>query len=221
MMLLQWFIFPPPPSVFIKAMSVISLTSIAILGFSEMRGKHLNYSKFWNSNSQNSTSKRQIKLSGRAGMLLLYTPAFLAAFISLLLLPHHHIRFVLLNSALALHFFKRIFEVLFVHRFSSDMVLNSAIVISLSYFSSTSTMIYAQKLTQGLPEPPIDLMYFGIVLFLIGIFGNFYHHYILSNLRGNGTFFYLMGRSYATRRWYHSKFEDFPQHIKALIPYIF
>ncbi|KAH7536859.1 hypothetical protein FEM48_Zijuj03G0030900 [Ziziphus jujuba var. spinosa] len=184
MMLLQWFIFPPPPSVFIKAMSVISLTSIAILGFSEMRGKHLNYSKFWNSNSQNSTSKRQIKLSGRAGMLLLYTPAFLAAFISLLLLPHHHIRFVLLNSALTLHFFKRIFEVLFVHRFSSDMVLNSAIVISLSYFSSTSTMIYAQKLTQGLPEPPIDLMYFGIVLFLIGIFGNFYHHYILSNLRG-------------------------------------
>jgi len=104
------------------------------------------------------------------------------------------------------------------------------------------------------------------VLFLIGISGNFYHHYLLSKLRGEGereyripkgglfelvicphylfeiigflgisfisqtsyaisftlgSIFYLMGRSYATRKWYLSKFEDFSEDVKALIPYAF
>jgi steroid 5-alpha reductase family enzyme len=146
------------------------------------------------------------------------------------------------------------------------MILDSAILISLSYFVTTVTMIYAQTLTQGIPEPQVDLKYPGILLFLIGISGNFYHHYLLSKLRGEGereykipkgglfelvicphylfeiigflgisfisqtsyaisftlgTIFYLMGRSYATRRWYLSKFEDFSEDVKALIPYLF
>lgn len=145
------------------------------------------------------------------------------------------------------------------------MALNSAILITMSYFLSSSTMIYAQHLTLGLPEPPIDLKNPGIVLFLIGIAGNFYHHYLLSKLRGMGekqykipegglfglvicphylfeiigfyglsfisqslyafsftlgTTFYLIGRSCATRRWYLSKFEDFPPHVKAIIPFV-
>ena len=103
------FIFPPPPSLFIKAMSVVSLTSLANAGFSETRGKHMNYSKFWNANSLQSITK--IKLSSRTGMLFLYTPAFLAALTSFVLFPHHDFRTLLLKSALALHFFKRIFEV--------------------------------------------------------------------------------------------------------------
>lgn len=158
-------------------------------------------------------------------------------------------------------------QVLFVHRFSGQMVLDSAVVISLCYFSSTASMIYGQHLTQGLDQdPPLDLKYLGVMLFLIGVCGNFYHHYLLSKLREKGdkgykiprgglfglvicphylfeiltflgvslisqtlyafsftlgTILYLMGRSYATRRWYLSKFEDFPQHVKALIPYVF
>ena len=31
---------------------------------------------------------------------------------------------------------------------------------------------------------------------------------------------YLAGRSYATRKWYASKFEEFPARIKALVPYV-
>ncbi|XP_048326985.2 uncharacterized protein LOC125421678 [Ziziphus jujuba] len=263
------FMFPPPPSLFINTMSVISATSLAVSGLSEIRGKHLQYSKFWDvSHPQNPQPKNQIKLSSRTGMLLLYTPAFLAAFSSFLFFPINggDIRFLLLSSALALHFFKRDFEVLFVHRYSGGMVLDSVIVITLSYFLSTVSMIYAQNLTQGLPDPPIDLKYPGVVLFLVGMFGNFYHHYLLSQLRGKGekeykipkgglfglvicphylfeimifvgvsfisqtlyafsftagTIFYLMGRSYATRRWYLSKFEAFPQHVKALVPFVF
>ncbi|KAH7536867.1 hypothetical protein FEM48_Zijuj03G0031700 [Ziziphus jujuba var. spinosa] len=296
------FMFPPPPSLFINTMSVISATSLAVSGLSEIRGKHLQYSKFWDvSHPQNPQPKNQIKLSSRTGMLLLYTPAFLAAFSSFLFFPINggDIRFLLLLSALALHFFKRDFEVymciyilyiiklvliltnvnfilfiylfifmqvLFVHRYSGGMVLDSVIVITLSYFLSTVSIIYAQNLTQGLPDPPIDLKYPGVVLFLVGMFGNFYHHYLLSQLRGKGekeykipkgglfglvicphylfeimifvgvsfisqtlyafsftagTIFYLMGRSYATRRWYLSKFEAFPQHVKALVPFVF
>jgi len=158
-------------------------------------------------------------------------------------------------------------QVLFVHKYStSGVVLDSAILISSSYFSATSSMIHGQYLTQGFPEPQVDLKYPGVLLFLLGIFGNLYHHLLLASLRTKsdkeykipkgglfglvicphylfevlgfigilfisqtlyplcftvGTIVYLMGRSYATRRWYLSKFEDFPKDVKALIPYVF
>jgi hypothetical protein len=104
------FIFPPPPSFFITAMSMISLISSAKLGFSEVRGENLQYSKFWNVNPRKS-GRRQIKLSSRTGMLFAYTPSFLAGLASLVFFTHQNARFLLLASALTLHFFKRIFEV--------------------------------------------------------------------------------------------------------------
>ncbi|XP_068650567.1 uncharacterized protein [Aristolochia californica] len=157
-------------------------------------------------------------------------------------------------------------QVLFVHKYSGAMILASAIPISLSYFLSTVTSIYSQYLSQQLPEPEADLKPVGVVLFLIGIAGNFYHHYLLSNLRGKedrgykvpkgglfslvicphylfevvgfvgvscfsqtlytfcftlGSFFYLLGRSHATRKWYIARFPNFPKQIKSIIPYVF
>lgn len=47
-------------------------------------------------------------------------------------------------------------------------------------------MIYAQYLTQGISEPSFNLEYAGVVLFLVGILGNFYHHFLLSKLRVKG-----------------------------------
>ncbi|KAK9265760.1 hypothetical protein L1049_001831 [Liquidambar formosana] len=259
------FISQPPPSVFITAMSLISLTFLANSGFSEIRGKHYQYSKFWNVNSQKSAAK-QIKVSSRTGMLLLYTPAFLAGLASFGIFHDEGFRFLLLNSAVTIHFFKRVLEVLFVHKYSGAMSVDDAIPISVSYFLSAASMIYAQHLSRGFPEPSIDLKYPGIVLFLMGISGNLNHHYLLSKLREEGdkeykipkgglfdwvicphylfeilgfigvsfisqtlyafcytmgTTVYLMGRSYATKRWYLSKFEDFPKDVKALIPYVF
>lgn len=257
------FIFPPPESLVVSGMSVISFVSLANSGLSEIRGKHLNYSKFWNANP---TAQRQIKLSSKTGMLLLYTPAFLAGFASFWIFPHEGVRSTILQASVTFHFFKRVFEVLFIHKYSGEMLLDSAIPITLSYFLSTATMIYAQHLTQGLPEPPINLLYPGIALFVVGIIGNLYHHYLLSKLRGKGekeykipkgglfelvicphylfeimvfygvsfisqtlyafsfsvgTTLYLLGRSYVTRKWYLSKFEDFPKHVKAVIPFVF
>ncbi|XP_008777953.2 3-oxo-5-alpha-steroid 4-dehydrogenase 1 [Phoenix dactylifera] len=259
------FLYPPPPSLFLAAMSVISFTALSLSGLSEVSGKHLQYSKFWNANPP--PRPNPMRLSGRTGMLLLYSPALEAAVASFAV-PGvvTGMRSQLLSLALSLHFFKRVFEVLFIHQYSGQMVLDSAILISSSYFISTVSMIYAQYLTQGISEPAINLEYAGVVLFLVGIMGNFYHHFLLSKLRVKGdkgykipkgglfnlvicphylfeiidfvgvslisptvyacsftlgTIFYLMGRSYATRKWYLSKFQNFPKNVKALIPYVF
>ncbi|WRX12513.1 3-oxo-5-alpha-steroid 4-dehydrogenase [Theobroma cacao] len=211
-----------PPSLFFTATSLLTLASMANGGLAEVRGKHVQYSKFFGVGSQASKAS-QITLSTRAAMVILYTPGFLNGVASFLLFPDEGFRFL-------------------------------------------ASMIYSQHLTQGVPEPPVDLKYPGIVLFLVGVSGNFYHHYLLSKLRGKGakeykipkgglfalvacphylfevlgfwgiTFIsqtlytfsftlgstlYLMGRSYATRRWYLSKFEDFPEGVRAMIPYIF
>lgn len=107
---LQNLIFPPPPSLLITAMTIVNFASLSVSGLSEVRGKHMQYSKFWNVTSQTSPTK-QIKLSSKTGMLIFYTPAFIAGVASFLLFPNENFRFLLLKSALTLHFFKRIFEV--------------------------------------------------------------------------------------------------------------
>ncbi|XP_065870430.1 uncharacterized protein [Euphorbia lathyris] len=247
----------------ISEICLMSSVSLMILGFAEVKGKHLlKYSKFWKGNT------KQMKLSSRNGMLLAYTPAFLAGFASFFLFFDEGVRFFLLRSALTIHFFKRIFEVVFVHKYSGGMDVDSAVTIGLCYLIATGTMIYSQHLTQveGYGQPHIDLSYLGTVLFLIGISGNLYHHFLLSKLRSKedkqykvpkgglfeliicphymfeiiefwgvafisqtlysiafpvGSTLYLIGRSYATRRWYLSKFEDFPPNLKAIIPFVF
>ncbi|WVZ61970.1 hypothetical protein U9M48_011775 [Paspalum notatum var. saurae] len=273
------FLYPPPASAYVAAMSAVSLASMANAGLAELRGRHMAYSKFWHVVAAGSTAgggKGNGKQAGgallrsRDGMLVAYAPALLAAAASFAV-PGAVVgaRAQLLSAALAAHFLKRILEVLFVHRYSGSMPLDTAATIGCSYLLSTATMIYAQHLSRGLPEPPVDLLYPGVLLVAVGLAGNFYHHYLLSRLRADGggdgdkgykiprgglfelvtcphylfeilgffgfamiaqtayalavatgTAAYLAGRSCATRRWYESKFEEFPARIKALVPYL-
>ncbi|XVE68545.1 hypothetical protein DITRI_Ditri09bG0076500 [Diplodiscus trichospermus] len=221
-----------------------------------------------------------INVPNKVGMFLLYAPTFLVGLASFWLFPDADIRILFLKSAITIHFFKRILEVLFLHKYSGGMSLYNCRLFVGIYLAISSCLIYTQALTEVVPEPSIDLKYHGIVLFLVGISGNFYHHYILSKpsidlkyhgivlflLRAKGNndykipkgglfevvicphymfeilgFFgfslisqtlfhflsvwalllYLMCRSYVTRKWYISKFEDFPKDVKALIPYVF
>ncbi|CAN6992957.1 hypothetical protein Bca4012_047962 [Brassica carinata] len=264
------FLYPPPPSVLLNTMTVVGLAALPVIVLSEVRGNNLKYSKFNNNNASSSQKQRFGSISSRTGMLCLYTPAFLGASASFFLSPSQNLRFLLLKSALSIHFFKRIFEVLFIHKYSGEMASDAAFTISSGYFSSAALVLYSQSFALGLPDPGLDLKFYGILMFVVGIVGNMYHHVLLAKLRKEGdgggkkeykipkgglfgevicphymfeilvfwgffmisqtiyslslamsTTFYLMGRSYATRRWYLSKFDDFPKRIKALIPFVF
>ncbi|RZC90931.1 hypothetical protein C5167_028763 [Papaver somniferum] len=104
------FLFPPPQSIFMTFMSIFSLVISTNGGLSEMKGANVQYSKF-----RDATCSRQIKeskFSTRICMLTMYTPSLVASIVSFFwLLPSHDTRFILVNSALTLHFLKRIFEV--------------------------------------------------------------------------------------------------------------
>lgn len=110
------FLYPPPPSILLNGMSVVGLAALAKIGWSEVSGNHLKYSKFNKASSSPPSPTQPQKqrfgsISSRTGMLWLYTPAFLAASASFFVLPSDDLRLLLLKSALAFHFFKRIFEV--------------------------------------------------------------------------------------------------------------
>jgi very-long-chain enoyl-CoA reductase len=107
-MLLRLF-FPPP--LLIKAVSVVCVVSLGKVGLSEVRGKNLQYSKFLNIDEKKS-NKKQIQVSSRTGMLIAYTPSFLAGAVSFGLFPNEDLRFLFVKSTLTFHFFKRILEVI-------------------------------------------------------------------------------------------------------------
>jgi hypothetical protein len=266
------FLYPAPASAYVAAMSAVSFVSMANAGLAELRGDHMPYSKFWHAVAGAAGGDARQRggmplLRSRDGMLLAYAPALLAAAASFAVPGAvEGARAELLSAALAAHFLKRILEVLCVHRYSGSMPLGTAATISCSYLVSTATMVYAQHLSRGLPDPAVDLLCPGVLVFAVGLAGNLYHHRLLSGLRADdgdggykvprgglfglvacphylfeilaffgfamisqtlyalavatGTAAYLAGRSCATRRWYRSKFQDFPPRIKALIPYV-
>ena len=109
---LEKFMFDEP-STWISVMTLVTLISTLFLGFAEMIGNNLEYSKFASSGNK-PVAKQGVKISSRTGMLILYTPAFLAGLVSFFLLPGGDLRLVLLKFAVTLHFFKRVIEVTFI-----------------------------------------------------------------------------------------------------------
>ncbi|XP_076930216.1 uncharacterized protein LOC143594917 [Bidens hawaiensis] len=156
-------------------MSFVNLLSPTIGGYMELIDKHKRYGKFFYASSSNKyKNEENLKLLSRNGMLVFYVPPFIVTLVALATIPRQDLRFIMVEY------------VLFVHKFSGFMMVNDAITIGASYCVSTTTMIYAQYVSQELPEPSVDLKHVGLAIFSIGITGNFYHHCILSSLRKKG-----------------------------------
>ncbi|GLJ24750.1 hypothetical protein SUGI_0473120 [Cryptomeria japonica] len=190
--ILQQILFQSPPSLYLKATGILTLIGGFNAAYSEVKGTNLTYSKF----AKTIEVKQAKKVSSRNGMLICYGPASVASSAFLLSKlgyigstgPH----LLTLASALTIHFLKRELEVLFLHRYSGDMPLQTALLISFSYFFQTVNLLYAQQLSEGMRPPGRDLMWVGVVLFCIGIGGNLYHHYLLSKLRKDGKTGYVV-----------------------------
>ncbi|MCO5564061.1 hypothetical protein L7F22_017717 [Adiantum nelumboides] len=151
----------------------------------EVKGDGLRYSKF--------AKAAGLTWPSRLGMAVMYLPSFLLPFAFLLLklsLPPSSstttTRLLLTASALSLHFGKRLLEVLFIHKYSGSMEAKMSILVSGAYAAATGLILFAQQVAaEKGKSPPIDLMKWGIGLFVVGITGNFYHHYLLSTLRSD------------------------------------
>ncbi|TYI62255.1 hypothetical protein E1A91_D10G231900v1 [Gossypium mustelinum] len=139
-----------PPTLLLTGASVLTLLSLAILGVLEIRGINMKYSKFVNAAASSSSSSISFIVPSRVGMLLLYTPAFLVGVASFWLYPADDSRFLFLKSAVTIHFFKRLFEVIFIHKYSGEMSLDTIIIILVSYFFVSLSLIYTQTFNQGL-----------------------------------------------------------------------
>ncbi|KAG6558018.1 hypothetical protein Mapa_000197 [Marchantia paleacea] len=140
-------------------------------------------------------------LPSRTGMLLLYTPsaiAVVAIAVWTLLRTQANpesqpsTRFWLIVAAYALHFHKRILEVLFVHRYSGCMEASAAGSIGFLYMLGTVNSFLAQHISESSAPPPVSTIQIGIAFYLLGLAGNLYHHILLRNLRKDGSQKYVI-----------------------------
>ncbi|KAJ5202759.1 hypothetical protein N7449_004838 [Penicillium cf. viridicatum] len=99
---------------------------------------------------------------------------------------------LLVCTLLTVHFLKREFETIFVHRFSSatmparNIVKNSAHYWVLAGFN-IAYWVFRPDATAATSTPNQALVYAGLALFVFGELANLNAHYILRNLRRPGT----------------------------------
>lgn len=131
------------------------------------------YSKF----ALTRTNRAARCLPTRQGMLILYVPAcFVAAYLWFVSLSDPNVAALLL----AVHFAKRVFEVLLLHVYSGTMEVELAVGIG-AFYALEALLISSMSLPKSEIHP--SFLYSGITLFVIGQLGNYYHHYLLVTLR--------------------------------------
>jgi very-long-chain enoyl-CoA reductase len=99
---------------------------------------------------------------------------------------------------------KFLLQVLFLEPYSGSMDASHGIALSMMYVTMVTNLLYAQMQANGSTSPKADLMWPGVLVFLVGIVGNLYHHAMLARIRtGNkkdfphgGLFEYLVCPQY-------------------------
>jgi len=144
--------------------------------FLNRSGGLLSYSKFAKG------VKLGMNVPSRLGMFMLYFPACAYGYSKI---SGNENRADALAHMICAHFAKRCFECIFVHKYSGSMPAASSAFISFFYtLLAFSTSYFVEKI----PESAFEewTLVWGRRLFYLGLAGNFYHHYLLANLRKPG-----------------------------------
>ena len=162
------------------------------------------YSKFSQASSADSSQTKKtvsskLAISSKVAMFVIYFPALLVSVVLLVLGSNHDtyndLSFSVPRPSIAaylcaIHFFKRVAEVLFLHRYSGKTDIGTPCFISIFYSLITTMVAYAGSMSAPL-APDVFKGNFnardviGVSVFLVGILGNFYHHYLLAKLRSS------------------------------------
>jgi very-long-chain enoyl-CoA reductase len=152
-------------------------------GYSGEAQNPMPYSKFAASSVAKKGGKSKM-IPSRIGMLIIYVPATIVAFVFQCILP------LLKKDAstpsvagwmVLAHFLKRDLEVMLLHKYSGETELNAARLIGLMY-ALTAFMICL--VATPVARTPVEF-FVSSGLFVVGSLGNLYHHYLLAQLRAS------------------------------------
>mmetsp|Transcript_22669 Transcript_22669/g.38758 ORF Transcript_22669/g.38758 Transcript_22669/m.38758 type:complete len:296 (-) Transcript_22669:64-951(-) len=161
------------------------------------------YSKFSQAGSGESSQTKKTTPSStwpsKLAMFVIYAPALVASVVLLVLGSKNDIYNELSFSVpkpsiaaylCAIHFAKRVAEVLFLHHYSGRTDIGTPIMIGVFYTLITTLVAYAGGMSAPLAADVFggndnarDMI--GVSVFTVGILGNFYHHYLLAKLRSS------------------------------------
>jgi len=163
-------IAPPPQGTLGTSLTVLQSLLVASRFQLEVRNP-APYSKF-----ALDIRPEQDPVPSQQGMFIAYFPATLIALFKWAESNQQNVAALLLF----LHFAKRVMEVLFLHSYSGYMARSMSALMAVFY--SFDTLLIASL---ALPANKVDnrFMIAGAILFAIGEFGNFFHHYLLAALR--------------------------------------
>jgi len=143
--------------------------------------RNLGYSKF-------SHLAKGPKVGGQIGMLIVYSCApLIYLYFYLAAGRPSTVYHTTLTIAFVGHFAKRLLEVLYVHKYSSSMTLDTVGIIwssyslwgyTAGYFVASRTSLYMGKYNGGTWQFSL-----GLILFVVGELINGYHHLLLAGLR--------------------------------------
>jgi hypothetical protein len=167
------------------------------------------YSKFSQACSEKASETKKSSSStwpSKLAMLVIYAPALITSVVLLVLGSRNDIYNEQSFSAslpkpsiaaylCIIHFAKRVAEVLFLHHYSGRTDRGTPSMISIFYTCIATLVAYAGGISAPLADSAfggkdVDVAareLIGVTVFVVGILGNFYHHYLLAKLRSSSS----------------------------------